>query len=152
MNATGSDGDSPVLPELLDQIPAGEQISTGTADGACDTRRCHTAIIDRQATAIIQIRIALRNCFNALGSAKIVRVAQAQRGKGKSGGSCATTPVSAVAVAADEFQPVPGVPWCLIGEVGQLRITAKLFADELQQETTRHLPTIHQSHQRHVGR
>ena len=51
-----SDGDSPVLPELLDQIPEGEQIGTVTADGAYDTRRCHTAIIDRQATAIIPIR------------------------------------------------------------------------------------------------
>ncbi|MFN3844292.1 MAG: IS5 family transposase [Paracoccaceae bacterium] len=51
-----SDGDSPVLPELLDQIPAGEEIGTVTADGAYDTRRCHTAIIDRQATPIIPIR------------------------------------------------------------------------------------------------
>ncbi len=51
-----SDGDSPVLPELLDQIPADEDIGTVTADGAYDTRRCHTAIIDRQATAIIPIR------------------------------------------------------------------------------------------------
>lgn len=51
-----SDGDSPVLPELLDQIPEGEEIGTVTADGAYDTRRCHTAIIDRQATAIIPIR------------------------------------------------------------------------------------------------
>lgn len=46
-----SDGDSPVLPELLDQIPDGEEIGTLTADGAYDTRRCHTAIIGRQATA-----------------------------------------------------------------------------------------------------
>jgi hypothetical protein len=38
-----SDGDSPVLPELLDQIPEGEEIGTVTADGAYDTRRCHTA-------------------------------------------------------------------------------------------------------------
>ena len=45
-----SDGDSPVLPELLDQIPEGEEIGTVTDDGAYDTRRCHTAIIDRQAT------------------------------------------------------------------------------------------------------
>ena len=52
----GSDGDSPVLPELLDQIPEGEEIGTVTADGAYDTRRCHTAIIDRQATPIIPIR------------------------------------------------------------------------------------------------
>ena len=46
-----SDGDSPVLPELPDQIPEGEEIGTVTADGASDTRRCHTAIIDRQAIA-----------------------------------------------------------------------------------------------------
>ncbi len=39
------DGDSPVLPDLLDQIPEDEPISTMTADGAYDTRRCHTAII-----------------------------------------------------------------------------------------------------------
>lgn len=52
----GGDGDSPVLPEQLDQIPEDEKIGTVTADGAYDTRRCHTAIIDRQATAIIPIR------------------------------------------------------------------------------------------------
>jgi hypothetical protein len=50
------EGDSPVLPDLLDQIPRNEQIGTVTADGAFDTRRCHTAIIDRGATAIIPIR------------------------------------------------------------------------------------------------
>ena len=53
---SGSDGCSPVLPELPDQIPEAEKIGTVTADGAYDTRRCHTAIIDRQATAIIPIR------------------------------------------------------------------------------------------------
>ena len=51
-----NDGDSPVLPDLLGQLPGDEQIGTVTADGAYDTRRCHTAIIDRQATAIIPIR------------------------------------------------------------------------------------------------
>ncbi len=51
-----SDGYSPVLPELLDQIPEGEQIGTVTADDAYDTRPCHTAIIDRQAIPIIPIR------------------------------------------------------------------------------------------------
>lgn len=51
-----SDGDSPVRPELLGQIPEGEEIGTVTADGAYDTRRCHTAIIDRQAFAIISVR------------------------------------------------------------------------------------------------
>ena len=66
---SSSDGDSLVLPELLDQIPEGEEIGTVTApsrglfanrfratDGAYDTRRCHTAIIDHRATAIIPIR------------------------------------------------------------------------------------------------
>ena len=53
---SSSDGDSPVLPDLLDQVPEGEDIGTVTADGACDTRRCHTAVIDREATAIIPIR------------------------------------------------------------------------------------------------
>ena len=41
------DGDSPILPDSLDQIPQGEEISTVTADGAYDTCRCHIAIIDR---------------------------------------------------------------------------------------------------------
>ena len=50
------DGDSPVLPDLLRQIPADEQIGTVTADGAYDTRRCHTAILAREATPIIPIR------------------------------------------------------------------------------------------------
>ena len=50
------DGDSPGLPDLLSQIPADEQIGTVTADGAYDTRRCHTAIVNRQGTPIIPIR------------------------------------------------------------------------------------------------
>jgi hypothetical protein len=50
------EGDSPVLPDLLAQIPPDEQIDTVTADGAHDTRRCHTAIIERGATAVIPIR------------------------------------------------------------------------------------------------
>ena len=44
------------MPDLLDQIPRDEQISTVTADGAFDTRRCHSAITERGATAIIPIR------------------------------------------------------------------------------------------------
>lgn len=39
-----SAGDSPILPEMLGQIPEDEQIGTVTADGAYDTRRCHAAI------------------------------------------------------------------------------------------------------------
>jgi hypothetical protein len=53
---SSSDGDSSVLPELLGQIPEREKIGTVTDDGAYDMRRCHTAIINRQATAIIPIR------------------------------------------------------------------------------------------------
>lgn len=49
-------GDSPVLPDLLGQIPDEEAIGTVTADGAYDTRRCHSAIIARGGTAIIPIR------------------------------------------------------------------------------------------------
>ena len=48
--------DGPILPELLGQIPEDEQIGTVTADGAYDTRRCHGALIDRQATPIVPIR------------------------------------------------------------------------------------------------
>ena len=50
------EGDSPVLPDLLDQIPEDEAIGTVTADGAYDTRRCHSAIIARGGTPIIPIR------------------------------------------------------------------------------------------------
>ena len=50
------DGDSPVLPELLDQISKDEEIGTVTADGAYDTRRRHSAITKRDAVPIIPIR------------------------------------------------------------------------------------------------
>ena len=49
-------GDSPLLPELLAQVPLEEMIGMVTADGAYDTRRCHDAIIDRGADAVIPIR------------------------------------------------------------------------------------------------
>ena len=49
-------GDSPLLPELLAPILQEEMIGTVTADGAYDTRRCHDAIIDRGADAVIPIR------------------------------------------------------------------------------------------------
>lgn len=41
--------DSPILPELLAQIPANEEIETVTADGAYDTRRCHAAVLEHGA-------------------------------------------------------------------------------------------------------
>lgn len=49
-------GDSPLLSELLAQIPEGDEIAKVTADGAYDMRRCHTAIIECGADAVIPIR------------------------------------------------------------------------------------------------
>ena len=52
---TGShSGDAPVLPDLLNQIPTNETISSVTADGAYDTRKCHDAIADHGAHAVRQ--------------------------------------------------------------------------------------------------
>lgn len=45
-----------MLPELLDQIPPEQEIGSVTADGAFDTRKCHDAIADRGAAAIIPPR------------------------------------------------------------------------------------------------
>ena len=53
---TSDVGDAPMLPELLDQIPPGQEIATVTADGAFDTRKCHDAIAARGAAAIIPPR------------------------------------------------------------------------------------------------
>ena len=50
------EGDSPGLPDLLDQIPEDEEIGTVTGDGAEGTRRCHSAILARGGTGIIPIR------------------------------------------------------------------------------------------------
>ena len=48
--------DAPILPDLLEQIPPGQEIATVTADGAYDTRRCHNVIAARGAAAIIPPR------------------------------------------------------------------------------------------------
>ena len=53
-------GDAPMLPDLLSQIPAGEEIATVTADGAYDTRACHDAIAARGAAAVIPPRRTAR--------------------------------------------------------------------------------------------
>ena len=45
-------GDTPVLPDLLSQTPAGEKIGSVTADGDYDTRKCHDAIADRCAQGL----------------------------------------------------------------------------------------------------
>jgi hypothetical protein len=57
VEVTSSDiGDAPMLPELLSQIPPDEEIASVTADGAYDTRKCHDAIADRGADAVIPPR------------------------------------------------------------------------------------------------
>ena len=54
---TGSNvGDAPMLPELLKQIPAEVDIGSVTVDGAYDTRKCHDAVADRGAHAVIPPR------------------------------------------------------------------------------------------------
>jgi hypothetical protein len=45
-----------MLPELLDQIPADVEVASVTADGAYDTRKCHNAVADRGAHAVIPPR------------------------------------------------------------------------------------------------
>ncbi len=49
-------GDAPALPDLLSQIPEDQEIGSVTADGAYDTRKCHDAIADRGAHAVIPPR------------------------------------------------------------------------------------------------
>ena len=57
VEVTSSDiGDAPMLPELLTQIPADQDIASVTADGAYDTRKCHDAIAERGAHAVIPPR------------------------------------------------------------------------------------------------
>lgn len=54
---TGKDvGDAPILPVLLAQIPEDEDITSVTADGTYDARRCHETIAERGAQAIIPPR------------------------------------------------------------------------------------------------
>ena len=57
VEVTGSHiGDAPVLPDLLSQIPEDQDIGSVTADGAYDTRKCHDAIADHGAHAVIPPR------------------------------------------------------------------------------------------------
>ena len=53
---TSNVGDAPMLPELLNQIPADQTIGSVTADGAYDTRKCHDVIAARNAHAVIPPR------------------------------------------------------------------------------------------------
>jgi hypothetical protein len=49
-------GDAPMLPELLRQIPAEEEVLSVSGDGAYDTQGCHNAIAERGAEAVIPTR------------------------------------------------------------------------------------------------
>ena len=51
-----AEGDAPMLPDLLSQIPADEPIISVSGDGAYDTKGCHAAIAARGAAAIIPTR------------------------------------------------------------------------------------------------
>ena len=49
-------GDAPMLPELLGQIPTEEEVLSVCGDGAYDTQKCHDAIAERGAEAVIPTR------------------------------------------------------------------------------------------------
>lgn len=53
---TSNVGEAPMLPELLGQIAPTQEIAAVASDGAFDTRKCHDAIADRGAAAIIPPR------------------------------------------------------------------------------------------------
>lgn len=53
---SSSIGDAPMLPDLLSQIPPDQELGCVTADGAYDTRKCHDAIAERNAYAVIPPR------------------------------------------------------------------------------------------------
>jgi hypothetical protein len=54
--ATNAIGDAPTLPNLLAQIQADETMSSVGGDGAYDTKKCHAAIAECDAEAIIPVR------------------------------------------------------------------------------------------------
>ena len=49
-------GDAPIFPDLFNQTPPDEEIISVTVDGAYDTRKCHDAIVARNAHAGISPR------------------------------------------------------------------------------------------------
>lgn len=55
-------GDAPILPDLLDQIPPDQDISSVTVDGAYDTRKCHDTVAARNAQAVIPPRKNAKPC------------------------------------------------------------------------------------------
>ncbi|MBP1807483.1 hypothetical protein J2Z33_003355 [Rubellimicrobium aerolatum] len=61
--ASSREGDSPVLSDLPAQIPAEPSMGAITAEGACDTPTCHSAIAGRGGTAVIPNRRNGRHWF-----------------------------------------------------------------------------------------
>ena len=53
---SSSIGDASMLPDLLNQITADQELGSITADGAYDTHKCHYAIAARNARAVIPPR------------------------------------------------------------------------------------------------
>ncbi len=53
---SNSVGDAPMLPELLAQIPTDQPLAFVSGDGAYDTKGCYSAIVARNAEAIIPLR------------------------------------------------------------------------------------------------
>lgn len=49
-------GDAEVLPDLLEQLDEADQVATVSADGAYDTARCHQAVRNKGADALIPPR------------------------------------------------------------------------------------------------
>lgn len=63
---SNSVGDAPMLPDLLDQISPSQEIGSVTAGEACDTRKCHYAIVARNAHAVIPPRENAKLCKSEL--------------------------------------------------------------------------------------
>lgn len=61
---TNNIGDSPMLAELLEQIPEDENINSVRADGAYDSKDCYRHIANREAQAIIPPRSNAVICKN----------------------------------------------------------------------------------------
>ena len=56
MVTSSSIEDAPILPDLLDQIPPDQELGNVTADGACNTRKCHDTIAAQDAHTVIPPR------------------------------------------------------------------------------------------------
>ena len=107
---TSSDvGDAPMLPELLDQIPPDQQIASVTADGAFDPRKCHDAIADRGAAAIIPPRKNAKpwtaGSAGATARIKALRATRPCAHQGASVGPSGDDGAVTTAEAASRFEP-----------------------------------------------